>query len=334
MFATLATVTETKSDVKELTAISMQSLKVGTQNLAVSTQNLSVTMETQSMVGSLSVKAGETFTAIQRLERRMIRKEEESKKENEKDGPRKPKDAGAKRNAALNLVKTMFATRAEPAIQLKEMHAAFVPGTFGWVFEEDGYRAFMDGSGDSRILWISGPPGIGKSCVAHSIIGKLHELTSSDRNSRTSVAYYFFREEHEELRSAENMLKAAVIQTAIGDGKYRDEILVEMKAKEAGGGVDELWRRCFAERYPKDAKQKLYLVLDGLDEADEKDRKQVLKIMEDIKRDELSIQASHFRRALLPLTSFFNINPTSKPNGTNSLTRGYCSIGCVYQPSH
>jgi DNA polymerase III delta prime subunit len=224
----------------------------------------------------------------------------------------------------------MFATQAEPAIQLKEIHAGFVPGTFGWVFEDDGFKAFMDGS---PILWISGPPGIGKSCVAHSIIGKLLESTSSD--PRASVAYYFFREEHEELRSAKNMLKAAVIQTAIGDGKYRDEIVAEMKAKgQIGGDVDEIWRRCFVERYPKDAEQKLYLVLDGLDEADEKDRKQMLKIMEDIKRDELGIQASHFRRALLPLTSFFHISPISKSNGTNSLTRGYRSIGCVYQPSH
>jgi hypothetical protein len=311
MFATLATVVETKSDVKDLTAISMQSLKVGTQNLAVSTQNLSATMETQSMIGGLSAKADETFTAIKQFERRMIRNQE-SKKENEKEGPRKPKDAGAKRNAALNLVKTMFATQAEPAIQLKEMHAAFVPGTFGWVFEEEGFKTFMDGS---PILRISGPPGIGKSCVAYSIIGKLLESTS--RDPRASVAYYFFREEHEELRSAKNMLRAAVIQTAIGDGKYRDEIVSEMKATwEERRVVDEVWRRCFVERYPKDAEQKLYLVLDGLDEADEEDQKQVLGIMNDIKKDELSIQASHFRRALLPLTSSFNINLTSKPDGT------------------
>jgi hypothetical protein len=308
MFATLSTVIETKSDVKDLTAISMQSLKVGTQNLAVSTQNLSVTMETQSMISGLSVKYDET---IKKFERHIWN--QESKKDNEKEGPRKPKeDAGAKRNAALNLVKTMFVTQAEPAIQLKEMQAAFVPGTFGWVFEEDDFKTFMDGS---PFLRISGPPGIGKSCVAYSIIRKLLESTSSD--PRASVAYYFFREEHEELRSANNMLRAAVIQTAIGDGKYRDEIVAEMKATwEKKNIVDEVWRRCFVERYPKDAEQKLYLVLDGLGEADEEDQKQVLQIMQDIKRDELSIQASHFRRELLSHISSFNINLTFKPNGT------------------
>jgi hypothetical protein len=188
----------------------------------------------------------------------------------------------------------------------------------------------MDGS---PILWISGPPGIGKSCVAHSIIGKLLESTSSD--PRVSVAYYFFREEHEELRSTKDMLKAAVIQTAIGDGKYRDEIVAEMKPKgEMGESVDEIWRKCFVERYPKDAEQKLYLVLDGLDEADKEDRKQVLEIMKGVKRDELSIQASHFRRALLPIASFFNISLTSKPNGTNLLSPGFRFIGCVYQSSY
>ncbi|KAF8860934.1 hypothetical protein BDZ45DRAFT_293513 [Acephala macrosclerotiorum] len=289
MFATLATVMETKSDVKDLVGISLQSLKVGTQTLSITSQNLSVSLETQSMVGGLSLKAGDTLTAIKRLERKMMQRDE-SGQDGEKTGAggRKVKDAGAKKNAALNLVKTKFASPAEPAIQLREIASAFVPGTFGWVFEEEGFKNFMDR--ESSLLWVSGPPGIGKSCVAHLIIGKLLESTASD--ARQSVAYFFYREEHEELRSTKNMLKAAVIQTAIGDGKYRDEVIAELKKK--GDSFDEsledIWGSFFAERYPKDADQKLYIVLDGLDEADEEDQKTTLDLLNRIKKDELSIQ--------------------------------------------
>ncbi|CZR57803.1 uncharacterized protein PAC_07692 [Phialocephala subalpina] len=285
MFATLATVMETKSDVKDLVGISMQSLKVGTQTLAISGQTLSVSLETQTMVGGMSLKQGETLTAIKRLERRMMQKDEAKKEEK---GGHKTKDAGAKKNAALNLVKTKFASPAEPALQLREIASASVPGTFGWVFEEEGFKSFMDG--DSSLLWISGPPGIGKSCVAHSIIGKLLEFTGNQ--TRQSVAYFFYREEHEELRSTKNMLKAAVIQTAIGDGKYRDEVVAEVKRKgdEYDESFEQTWMGFFAERYPKDADQKLFIVLDGVDEADEEDQKMILDMLKCIKKDELSIQ--------------------------------------------
>lgn len=280
MFATLATVMETKTDVKDLTVISMQSLKVGTQGLTIG-------IETNNMVRDMSGMQGESLVILKRVQR--ILKKEDNKKESEKEGSKnKAKDSGAKKNAALNLVKTTFATPAEPAIQLKEVQTSFVPGTFTWIFQEESYKTFVEG--DSPYLWIYGPPGIGKSCLAYSIIVRFLESTGSE--ARSSVAYYLFKEEHEELRSAKNMLSAAVIQIAIRDGEYRDEVAADLKLRgtDFNDDLGQIWDRFFAERYPKDSDQKLFMVLDGLDEADEEEVDKLLDLFKQIKKDELSIQ--------------------------------------------
>lgn len=297
MYVTLATVIETKSDVKDLTAISLQSLKVTNQTLTSVNQNLSVSMETQTMVGEMSAKQGETLTAMKRFERtqRRMLENQEGKKEVKDAGKGKSRDSGAKKKTALNLVKTTFATSAEPATQLKEIQSSFVQGSFTWALEEDSLKTFMDN--ESPLLWIYGPPGIGKSSMASLIIGKL--LESTTRDARSSVAYYFFTEEHEELRSARNMLSAAVIQTAIGDEKYLDEVAHDLKTR--GADVSELrgiWDRFFVEKYPKDSDQRLFIVLDGLDEADEKDRNEILQLFKQIKQDELNIQIAFTSRTI------------------------------------
>ena len=63
--------------------------------------------------------------------------------------------------------------------------------------------------GDSPFLWIHGPPGIGNSHAAYSIIGNLLGFTKDER--RSSVAYYLFKEDNDVFRQARNMFQAAAI---------------------------------------------------------------------------------------------------------------------------
>ena len=114
MFATLATVMETKTDVKEVTIISMQSLKVGNRSLEVG-------IETQSMVEDVSVAQGESLNIL---------KKEELKKQNEMErAANQTKDPGAKKTASLYLIKTVFAVSGEGALILQEVQKTFVEGT-------------------------------------------------------------------------------------------------------------------------------------------------------------------------------------------------------------
>lgn len=281
MFATLATVIETKSEVKDLTVMTMQSLKVGTQTLSVS-------METNVMMKSTSSTARETFVMVKKLKEMM--KKEEARKEIENVGgaKNKAKDSGAKKNAALNEIKRAFVSAAEPAIQLRDIQTSFVQGTFSWIAEEQSFKDFMDDDSSTPFLWIHGPPGIGKSCLAYSIIKKLWDATANDQKS--SVSYFFFNEEIEPLRSVKAMLSTAIIQTAIANGKYRDEAAAELNRWAWSDDLHQLWDRYFAAMYPKDSDRKLFMVLDGLDEADDDERATILEILTQIRKDELNIQ--------------------------------------------
>jgi hypothetical protein len=98
-----------------------------------------------------------------------------------------------------------------------------VKGTFDWIEHEESYKSFLDGS---SYLWIHGHRGLSKSCLEYSIIHRLAE--SFGNQPRTSVAYFFFREEHEELRSVKNMLGSIVIQIAVADERSRNEVAAEL----------------------------------------------------------------------------------------------------------
>ena len=282
MFATLATVMETKTDVKELTIISMQSLKVGTRSLEVG-------IETQSMVQDVSVAQGESLDILKKMQR--ILKKEELKKQNEMErAANQTKDPGAKKTASLYLIKTVFAVPGERALILQEVQKTFVEGTFTWITEDSAYQTFLEG--ESPFLRIHGPPGIGKSHAAYSIIGNLLESTKAE--PRSSVAYYLFKEDNNVFRQAKNMFQAVAIQIAMSDASYRDGVAAELERMDLsdcqGMELHEIWRPFFAERYPKDADQRLFLVLDGLDEMDSDDCESLLGLFTSIKVEELAIQ--------------------------------------------
>jgi hypothetical protein len=215
LFATLATTMETKSDVKDLSVIAKQNLKVQIETLSVSKQDLTINIETNSLVKDGAAASNESADGVKALTKMFKQKsrEEDAQKDGGKCRSNKSKDSGAKRSAALNQVKKSFATPAEPVIQFRDIGNSFVKGTFVWIEHEESYKSFLDGSSDH--LWIHGHRGLGKSCLAYSIIERLGE--SFGNQSRTSVAYFFFREEHEELRSVKNMLSSIAIQVAAAD---------------------------------------------------------------------------------------------------------------------
>ncbi|KAH7417705.1 hypothetical protein BKA64DRAFT_769875 [Cadophora sp. MPI-SDFR-AT-0126] len=304
MFATLATVMETKTDVKELTIISMQSLKVGTRSLEVG-------IETQSMVQNVSVAQGESLDILKKMQR--ILKKEELKKQNEMEraAANQTRDPGAKKTAALYLIKTVFGVAGERALILQEVQKTFVEGTFVWIPEESEYQTFLEG--DSPFLWIHGPPGIGKSHAAYSIVGNLLENTKEE--PRTSVAYYLFKEDRDIFRQVKFMMQAAIIQIAMSDVKYRDEVAAELKRMGLSDCGDlenyEIWRPFFAERYPKDGDQRLLLVLDGLDEMFPEECESLLGLFASIRAEELAIQIVLLsRKTALIMDSLESLQPS------------------------
>ena len=79
--------------------------------------------------------------------------------------------------------------------QRKEISTDSVPGTGKWLFDDEAYKAWADQA--KSVVWIRGNAGIGKSFLAEAVITSLETLS----NDRKSFAYFFFREEEDNLRS-------------------------------------------------------------------------------------------------------------------------------------
>ena len=130
-------------------------------------------------------------------------------------GQRKAKtDPGENKRAALNQVTAYFTKFSskwsvvgkETKAQRKEIHIDSVPGTGRWLLDdEETYKAWADQ--EKPVVWMRGNAGIGKSFLAETVITSLE--TSS--NDRKSFAYFFFREEEDNLRSFTEACKYGLV---------------------------------------------------------------------------------------------------------------------------
>ncbi|KAK0661719.1 hypothetical protein DIS24_g2303 [Lasiodiplodia hormozganensis] len=288
MFATLRQTIETHQAVtenitmtrqvlanqQEQSVILKESAMVGQQTLEVSQQN---SREMQKMSGMIF---------------RLASMSENSQEQGKGEKGRKLKDAGARRSAALVQVKEAMQTVAIPATAMAyaDIKQTFVQGTFKWLRENEEYNTFAVGENEP-FLWVTSDRGLGKSSLAYFAINELKERRHI---CQTNVAYFFFKEEHKEMRSTVDLLKTVAAQLAEADHKYRDEVAKELKKnaeklKEGDGSL--LWEKLFASRFPHESSTRLFLVIDGLDEASAADREKFLNLLAQVKKDNLQIRA-------------------------------------------
>ncbi|EHK99689.1 hypothetical protein M7I_4365 [Glarea lozoyensis 74030] len=149
----------------------------------------------------------------------------------------------------------------------------------------NGFRKFFGKDGGlkdkSRILRISGDPGTGKSHLASSIIKDISDQFG--KGSKTLIAYFFFKFTSPHRRSVENALRSCIIQIAQRNEVFRER--VARKLEDDGVGLDipmlkrdrvsQLRNKWLVGEFPENAKDTLWLVFDGIDEADDDEREEL-----------------------------------------------------------
>ena len=192
-------------------------------------------------------------------------------------------------------MKRHFADGAEVRKKLKaqrqDISDSFIEGTATWVFGDEKYKSWL--SQEQRLAWMSGTAGLGKSFLAHAIVASLEEAFKD--HTQTSVAYFYFREEDENLRTFRDALRCAAVQIAEQDTTYCEQVAADISRN----GDDEPWKQFFASRFPAKSDAQLYLVLDGIDEASEEDKPLMLGLFHQIAKEELNINVLFTGRAEL-----------------------------------
>jgi WD40 repeat protein len=121
--------------------------------------------------------------------------------------------------------------------------------------------------GNSRILWLTGLPAVGKSVLSSFVVDSLQKDSSIE-----NCFYYFFKSEHQTKRTIGQMLRSIAFQVAISCQPFREKLL---ELYDSGGlpfgrqKVNAIWETIFEGiLFRQRFDEPLFWVIDGLDEAD------------------------------------------------------------------
>lgn len=220
-------------------------------------------------------------------------------KEGSKPQPRKGNteigkiDPGEKKRLALNRVKGHF-DKYSPGFDFSagtrgrrnenNQTEAPINGTGQWLLEDEDYKFWLSKE-INNLAWIQGDAGIGKSFLSETIV------TNLKRSSTYSNCYasFFFRETQDGLSSFENALCYLSFQIAEKNLNYLEGLASALDATTSSSDEFDPWKTCFAERFPAKGDAHIWIVLDGIDEMDERERKQMIECLAKISEGSLNI---------------------------------------------
>jgi hypothetical protein len=138
------------------------------------------------------------------------------------------------------------------------------------------------------ILWIYGFPGAGKSFLSCSIIRYLEQLHPQGVQdvSRVSIGYFFFKNEDPGLRSFNTLLRTVSYQLTKNDPVYAKHVAGLCSSLGDGRSTSTLWKKLFLEFfYEKDTGSSAYIVIDGLDEANDDERERFFELLKSLEQN-------------------------------------------------
>lgn len=159
------------------------------------------------------------------------------------------------------------------------MKNKLVDGTGAWVRDQHVFKDWLEEK--STTLCITGSPGFGKSFIAASIILYLQkEILQDTPDSDGSVAFFFFRDNNPETRKIDQCLRDLTYQIYRNDLAFQAYFNSHFSSEKDLESPESIWREIFQAYFlqHKEAK-KVYLVLDGLDEAFEEDQQTLFSIL-------------------------------------------------------
>lgn len=153
-----------------------------------------------------------------------------------------------------------------------------------WLLLEENVTRWIDHS--VPLLWVSGGPGTGKSCLSSKLISKLRNTYPQDpaHPNRTSVAYFYIKEHDQDLQNLSTMLKSLSYQITQVDSVYRNYALGVLSRPDAVATPRKLWENLFLDffRSDRDLPNATMIVLDGLDEAPKKTITELFVLLKDL----------------------------------------------------
>ena len=140
-----------------------------------------------------------------------------------------------------------------------------MPGSCQWILRRDSFTSWLDGTDiGSNILWLSGPPAVGKSVLAGFIIDHIRQ--------QLTCQHYFFVSNDQQEKTAAYFLRAMAFQVAQSNEEFRENLIDLHEDSEITFGEQTatvIWLKIFEGiLFKMNTGLPFYWVVDALDEAD------------------------------------------------------------------
>ncbi|KAL8833153.1 MAG: hypothetical protein Q9170_004455 [Blastenia crenularia] len=165
----------------------------------------------------------------------------------------------------MSRVEEVLAISNTPEDDYEYFRSRWMPGSCEWIFSRSKFLSWWkDTSNLSRILWVHGVPGCGKSILSSFIIEQL-------RGKGHSCQYFFFRFGDSAKRAVNSLLRSLAYQIAIQVPELRVQLqkLADdtVKLEKAEGRI--IWQKVFTSRlFNLQLRKPLFWIIDALDECE------------------------------------------------------------------
>lgn len=176
------------------------------------------------------------------------------------------------RNDELKQLEVALGIRDSAEADLNALQIKVLDGTCQWIISRQEFRNWVESapSATPSIFWLVGQPAMGKTALAKSVVTHLR-LQGQD------CAYYFFSSGHQLKRKAAYCLQSIAFQLAQVNDTFRKHLRTLVKNSgiqfnPQTQSFNLIWEKVFEDVLFKSELQKpLFLVIDGMNEADSPD---------------------------------------------------------------
>ncbi|KAH9203929.1 hypothetical protein DL95DRAFT_471950 [Leptodontidium sp. 2 PMI_412] len=153
------------------------------------------------------------------------------------------------------------------------------PGTATWILRNGTFTEWLEGK--TPVLFVCGGPGTGKSHLSTKVIDYLRKTPLEVSRRQNRVGYYYFKDGDRNTRSVLTALCAIVYQIAAEDEIYRMHAtqICDRSPNFAMATCGTVWNDFLAAEYGATSDNQLFLVFDGIDEAEREDFAEFLKLL-------------------------------------------------------
>lgn len=131
------------------------------------------------------------------------------------------------------------------------------PGTGNWLFKHPSFVRWLDADSATRIIWLNGGPGVGKSFICANAVQQLEQEASP------SVAYHYFRFDEPEVSplAIYRNIASSLFHDAYKDGEEMPDLVFDKTREKLGEqSMKSLIEALTAEL------NSTFIFLDGIDE--------------------------------------------------------------------